>query len=153
MKMSQAIRGSSSHLDHETLQIFCSNFMTEYAASVKKKSEMWKVDNIQTSHISINLPLAQVHAVDNNVVFTILFDSCMNDATNGAGMYYPFRATEVTPAFLCGLCCLIFSFLHSFLYAIIYFFPFLLTIVLSILLWFMASDCHFGIFKLFLWDN
>lgn len=67
--------------------------MTEHAASVKKKLEMWKIHNIQTPHISISLPLAQVHAAGNNVVSQLFFFNSCIDATNDAGIYYPFQAT------------------------------------------------------------
>ena len=62
----------------------------------------------------------------------------------------PFRSTWVHPRFLVGFV-LLFSFMCMFcrsLFVLLYFF--LLAIVLSVLLRYTDSDCHFGIFKLFL---
>jgi hypothetical protein len=66
-------------------------------------------------------------------------------ATSGTGTAYTYRAHEFTPVFLLGSCCSIFSFLCSIMLTIV-----ILAFVLSVLLLIMASDYHFGIFKLFI---
>ena len=151
--MSQAFRGSSRHLDHESLQIICGNFMTEHAASVKKKLEMWKIHNIQTPHISISLPLAQVHADGNNVVsqlffFTVALMPLMMQEfitlSKQLRSLLPFCVVCFVQSlvFCIDSCMLLFVFMLSFGHCIIH---------TSSDLWFLIAILVSS--KLFLWDN